>query len=144
MYEQGREEAGLFRHLAGVPSEPKALKTQSTNSKGGDANDSPFPGPEENTRKAARLLYDIKDVRDELHILKTIAVYQQKVQRCLIDTTPSLPLDITVKWDEDQTAEYVMDDIDELDKLAKKTEDAVSQTLTTRPIPVANFCTLCS
>lgn len=73
-------------------------------------------------KKAAQLLFEIKDVRDELNILRTIAEFQRKVQsrmngRELTATSPIL--------DEDLTAVYVRNDIDEMDKLAGRIKDAV-------------------
>ncbi|KAK1522972.1 hypothetical protein CPAR01_14515 [Colletotrichum paranaense] len=134
----GREEAGLFRKLAGVQSDPTPRETHLADSERGDANDIYSLDFEKSTRNAAKLLYDIKDVRDELNILRTIADYQKRVQRKLIGTVPDHTPDATTNWDEDETAAYVMNDIEELDKLAKKTEDALNTTITILESETAN------
>ncbi|KAJ0347538.1 hypothetical protein KNSL1_006425 [Colletotrichum chrysophilum] len=106
------------------------------------------------TMKAARLLFEIKDVRDELNILRTIVEYQQKVQLGLNGIVPEyqqmmqlglngivpgIAFANSVDWDEDETAKYVANDIEELDRLAKKTEEAVCPKRTTLMVAIANM-----
>ncbi|KAI8308606.1 hypothetical protein K4K61_002478 [Colletotrichum sp. SAR11_59] len=64
----------------------------------------------------------IKDVRDELHILKTIAEYQQKVQASMENTIPSVS---KAGFDENMKAKYVKNDVEELDRLASNIQEAV-------------------
>ncbi|KAK1499298.1 hypothetical protein CCUS01_00020 [Colletotrichum cuscutae] len=92
---------------------------------------------EKGTKKAAKLLYNIKGACDELNILRTIANYQQGVQKKLINPDYRRTLDTPATW-EDETAAYVMDDIDELDQLATKTEDALKTTITILKSGTAN------
>lgn len=87
------------------------------------------------TKKAAQLLYEIKDVRDELNILKTIAEYQQKVQSHLDSRGPNA---VSAEWDEDLTAEYVKSDIKEMERLAEWTEEDVGRISTTRGLAGAD------
>ncbi|KAJ0371534.1 hypothetical protein COL26b_009625 [Colletotrichum chrysophilum] len=104
--------------------------------------------------KAARLLFEIKDVRDELNILRTIVEYQQKVQLGLNGIVPEyqqmmqlglngivpgIAFANSVDWDEDETAKYVANDIEELDRLAKKTEEALNTTITIYESEIGNL-----
>lgn len=67
---------------------------------------------------ATRLYSEIKDVRDELNILKSIANYQRIVQNQLFDK----------RWVTlDLAASYMVSDLEELDKLAGRIETAVRQ-----------------
>ncbi|OHE90925.1 hypothetical protein CORC01_13780 [Colletotrichum orchidophilum] len=135
----GRQEAELFRNLAGLKSGPKNQKNSSKESKRKRANNTSLPSFETNTRKAARLLFEIRDVRDELNILRTIARYQQKVQVDLNGAVPRVPDAQTADWDEDGTAKNVQNDIEELDKLAKRTEEALNTTITIYESEIANL-----
>ncbi|SPN96596.1 uncharacterized protein DNG_00118 [Cephalotrichum gorgonifer] len=68
---------------------------------------------------ATKLSCDIKDIRDELNILKTIATYQRTVQ----DELHNEPVQ------SDRSASYVVDDIRELDKGATRIQEAVDKIL---------------
>lgn len=81
------------------------------------------------TKEAANLLFEIKDVRDELNIISTVAKYQQKVQSAMKrhandDTCASCQT--SKDSAEDLTANYVCDDITELDKVAGQIQNSVS------------------
>lgn len=71
-------------------------------------------------KKTAKHLYNIKDVRDELNILKTIAEFQQEVQSSMARDDPD------AARNNELTAEYILKDIKELDKSAGQTQAAVS------------------
>ncbi|KAF4462854.1 ankyrin unc44 [Fusarium albosuccineum] len=73
-------------------------------------------------KKAEKLYCDIKDVRDELNILKSAAQYQRAVQRGLAGDK--------VK-DADLSATYVVNDIAEMDIVAHRIQSAQSE--------IANF-----
>ncbi|KAK1703613.1 hypothetical protein BDP67DRAFT_535203 [Colletotrichum lupini] len=79
--------------------------------------------------KAEKLYSDIKDVRDELNILKSVAQYQQSVQRKL---TPS-----QVK-NADLTAAQVVSNIIELDVVADRIQLAVNATISLQQNEIAN------
>ncbi len=70
---------------------------------------------------AADLSKDVKDIRDELNVLRTIADFQLTVQSRLAG-------DSTRK--DDLSAQYVLTDIKELEKVAEKIQEGVCQVLT--------------
>lgn len=70
--------------------------------------------------EGASQLHRIKDVRDELNILKTIAKYQLIVRSKMAGET---------RRREDLIAAYVLGDIIELDNNANQLHDAVSALL---------------
>lgn len=77
--------------------------------------------------KAADLLVDIKDVRDELNILRTVAELQMKVQKSMIN----------IKGSSDNrrgqlAATAVLNDITELDSVAGRVYEAVRNNLLRR------------
>lgn len=88
------------------------------------------------TRKAAKLLFQIKDVRDELHILKTVAEYQEKVQNSMDKAIHSAS---NAAFDDNMKAKYVKNDIEELDRLARNIQEAVSEDQQRLPSPVSDF-----
>ena len=69
--------------------------------------------------KAARMSSDIKDIRDELNILRTVAKYQETIQRKWSDGDSRLI---------DQPATYIIKDITEMDNIADRIQTAVSKT----------------
>lgn len=82
------------------------------------------------TKEAAKLLFDIKDVRDELNIINTVAKYQRKVQSAMTrDTNDNTCASCQMSKDSDEnlTADYVCNDIEELDKVAFQIQDSVSR-----------------
>ncbi|KAF5962343.1 Het6 heterokaryon incompatibility protein [Fusarium bulbicola] len=79
-------------------------------------------------KKAKDLYCDIKDVRDELNILKSVAQYQQIVQR-------GLSKDV----DESRfSSSYVVKDLRELDSIAERIQLAINTTLSLQQSEVAN------
>ncbi|KAI8294060.1 hypothetical protein K4K56_003099 [Colletotrichum sp. SAR 10_98] len=126
----GRQEAELFGRFSAPGNNSEGQGTKSHWGAHGTAS------VQDATRDAAKLLFEIKDVRDELNILKTIAEYQGKVQSLMDDNGPS---DTDDGFDEDLTAKYVTKDIKELDGLAKKTEDALHTTITLYESEIANL-----
>ncbi|KAF3812131.1 hypothetical protein GCG54_00009815 [Colletotrichum gloeosporioides] len=135
----GRQEADLFRNLTGQKSSSKHQNNRTIGSKREVPRNTRLPSFETDTMKAARLLFEIKDVRDELNILRTIAEYQQKVQLGLNGIVPGIVFADSVDWDEDETAKYVSSDIEELDRLAKKTEEALNTTITIYESEIGNL-----
>ncbi|KAL2691339.1 hypothetical protein Neosp_001723 [[Neocosmospora] mangrovei] len=79
--------------------------------------------------KVAKQLGDIKDIRDELNILKSIAAFQHKVQSTMAGNGAK----------EELSSFYLMRDIEELDKFADQTQEAVKTTLTLQESGVANW-----
>ncbi|KAJ0358501.1 hypothetical protein COL154_009127 [Colletotrichum chrysophilum] len=117
----GREEADLFRQFSKQPVE---LDEKHSKAKDHSLTITAVLGA---TRKAANLLFQIKDVRDELHILKTVADYQEKVQNSLDEAIHSAS---NAAFEENMKAKYVRNDIDELDRLARNIQEAVSEEST--------------
>ncbi|KAJ0310680.1 hypothetical protein Brms1b_008633 [Colletotrichum noveboracense] len=66
--------------------------------------------------KVARQLCDIKDIRDELNILKTVATFQRKVQYQMAGPCAN----------GDFETDYILGDIREMDRFAEQTQEAVS------------------
>ncbi|KAM5363840.1 hypothetical protein ACJZ2D_011816 [Fusarium nematophilum] len=94
----------------------------------------PKPSPDDEIRnaikKAERLYCDIKDVRDELNILKSAAQYQHIVQMGLSDMQTK---------DADLTAAYVVNDLKEVDIVADRIQSAVNTTLSLQQSEIANL-----
>ncbi|PKS06261.1 hypothetical protein jhhlp_007007 [Lomentospora prolificans] len=80
-------------------------------------------------REAADLLRNVKDIRDELNILRVIVSYQKMVQELL-----PMPAGIAHN---DRHARSIVGDIEELDKVAKKIEGAVNATLSLEQSAIA-------
>ncbi|RMI94418.1 hypothetical protein CDV36_016473 [Fusarium kuroshium] len=80
-------------------------------------------------KKVADQLCHIKDIRDELNILKSIATFQSKVQSTMAGNGAN----------KDLSSDYLSRDIEELDKLAEQTQEAVKTTLTLRESNIASF-----
>jgi Mg2+ and Co2+ transporter CorA len=80
--------------------------------------------------EGASQLHRIKDVRDELNILKTIAKYQLAVRSKMTGET---------RRREDLIAAYVLGDIVELDNNAKQMHDAFISTISLQESELANF-----
>ncbi|KAF5641479.1 ankyrin unc44 [Fusarium tjaetaba] len=79
--------------------------------------------------KATELYCEIKDVRDEVNILKSVAQFQQIVQRGLAGK------DV----DESRfSSTYVVKDLKELDSIAERIQGAISTTLSLQQSDVAN------
>ncbi|CZR43998.1 uncharacterized protein FPRO_13806 [Fusarium proliferatum ET1] len=80
-------------------------------------------------KKAKDLYCDIKDVRDELNILKSVAQYQQIVQRGLASK----------EVDESRfSSTYVVKDLRELDSIAERIQLVINTTLSLQQSQVAN------
>ncbi|KAJ4127978.1 hypothetical protein NW768_008261 [Fusarium equiseti] len=90
------------------------------------------PWSEETMRKsiekAKKLFCDIKDVRDELNILKSAARFQRVVQRNLSRG----------KRNVDISADYVENDIREMDEVASRIQAALNTTLSLQQSEIAN------
>lgn len=66
--------------------------------------------------REVQLLSDIKDVRDELNILKSIVKYQSGVETQLLGNSST---------DQAWSAKYIEGDLGAMDELAKRIADAV-------------------
>ncbi|CAH0044338.1 unnamed protein product [Clonostachys solani] len=69
--------------------------------------------------KAHKLFIDVKDIRDELNILKSIAKYQEIVQEKMLGKKHCAELNLP--------ASYVVNDIAEMDKLVERIQSAQSE-----------------
>ncbi|KAK1524027.1 uncharacterized protein CCOS01_09114 [Colletotrichum costaricense] len=116
----GRQEADLYGQFSGYT---RTLRQEEETS---SSHGNPLT-TEEAVKKAAQLLFEIKDVRDELNILRTVAEFQRKVQSRMDGREPNA---ISTMLDADLTAAYVRNDIDEMDKLAGRIRDALHTTIT--------------
>ncbi|KAJ4226298.1 hypothetical protein NW759_004884 [Fusarium solani] len=74
-------------------------------------------------------LCQIKDIRDELNILKSIAKFQRKVQSTMAGSGAK----------EEFSSYYLLRDLDELDKFSNQTQEAVKTALTLRESDIASF-----
>ncbi|KAF4475281.1 Ankyrin-1 [Colletotrichum fructicola Nara gc5] len=83
-------------------------------------------------KKAEKLYSNIKDFRDELNILKSVAQHQLTVQK-------GLPVPGKEVQDADLLATYVLNDIRELDNVAERIQSAVNTTLSLQQSEFANF-----
>ncbi|CAI6091893.1 unnamed protein product [Clonostachys chloroleuca] len=81
-------------------------------------------------KKVEDLFRDIKDIRDELNILRSAAHYQKTVQRKLYGRE--------VK-DADLSAETVLNDIREIDVVAERIQLAVNTTLSLQQSEISNY-----
>ncbi|KAF0330608.1 hypothetical protein GQ607_002012 [Colletotrichum asianum] len=107
-------------------------------SKREDPNNTRLPSFETDTMKAARLLFEIKD-KVQLGLNGIVPEYQQMMQLGLNGIVPGIAFANSVDWDEDETAKYVANDIEELDRLAKKTEEALNTTITIYESEIGNL-----
>lgn len=69
---------------------------------------------------AEALSTQIKDIRDELAILRSVAKYQENVQKELFDGR---------KKTSNMSSTYVLDDLGEMDEVSKRVQAAVRQSL---------------
>ncbi|KAK1536613.1 uncharacterized protein CCOS01_01933 [Colletotrichum costaricense] len=90
------------------------------------------------TKTAAQLLFDIKDVRDELNIMKTVAESQLKVHLSISGTEKCDICTGCHDLDDDSTAKYNRKDIIELDKVAEQIQDSVRTTISLQESEIAN------
>ncbi|KAI8317367.1 Ankyrin repeat and protein kinase domain-containing protein 1 [Colletotrichum sp. SAR11_240] len=127
--EIGRKETALFSQFSKQPVE---LDEKHSRAKNHSLTITDVLGA---TRRASKLLFQIKDVRDELHILKTIADYQEKVQTSMDKAIHSAS---NAAFDENMKAKYVRNDVDELDRLACNIQEALQTTLTLYETEIAN------
>ncbi|KAI2611831.1 hypothetical protein GGR54DRAFT_340844 [Hypoxylon sp. NC1633] len=88
---------------------------------------------EESILKAVSLFSEIKDIRDELNILKSTANYQNAVQQKLFGQSSANSKSSTL------AANYIVNDIIEMDRLASRVQSAVDATLTLQHSEIANF-----
>ncbi|KAM0497315.1 hypothetical protein ACHAP8_006805 [Fusarium lateritium] len=94
------------------------------------------------TKKAARCLFEIKDIRDELNILKTIAKSQQKVQAKLARSKTGQACHDCHTGNNlgpDINAQYALSDILELDQAAAQAQEALQTTLALQDSQIANL-----
>ncbi|KAK1542136.1 hypothetical protein CPAR01_05523 [Colletotrichum paranaense] len=80
--------------------------------------------------QAEKLYGDIKDVRDELNILKSVAQHQRTVQRGLYKKMKKIV---------DLPAAYVVNDIAHMEAVAERIESAVNTTISLQQNEIANY-----
>ncbi|EXF75204.1 hypothetical protein CFIO01_06162 [Colletotrichum fioriniae PJ7] len=80
--------------------------------------------------EAEKLYGDIKDVRDELNILKSVAQHQKTVQ---------MGLENKEKLTADLSAAYVVNDIEQMEAVAQRIESAVNTTISLQQNEIANY-----
>ncbi|KAI2472581.1 hypothetical protein F4781DRAFT_343816 [Annulohypoxylon bovei var. microspora] len=112
----GRNETNLFTQIQQLEN---GLKTSGREKKFREA-----------TIEAEKLFGEIKDIRDELSIIKSIVNYQNIVQRKLFDKDPT---------DSDLAASYIINDLTEMESLASRIQTAVDSTLSLLQSEIANF-----
>ncbi|KAJ3549020.1 hypothetical protein NM208_g720 [Fusarium decemcellulare] len=78
---------------------------------------------------ASNLACDVKDIRDELNILRSIVNFQQTVQKDMADNPESTS---------GITAHYFWEDIEELENVAKRVQESVNTTLNLVETEIAN------
>lgn len=119
---QGRRETQAFRDFVAPPTKTASSVAHSPTIK----------RIRDATRDTSGLLLEIKDIRDELSILRTIAEYQRKVQLSMRAGSKSFRT-VDSEVNEELIAEYNCNDIEELDGLAKRIQDGVLITRSERP-----------
>ncbi|KAI8182787.1 hypothetical protein K4K51_000610 [Colletotrichum sp. SAR 10_75] len=123
---RGRKESSLFKQAYGhhhLSSNGEASKNK------GKSTEQTMGHLSSTLGKVARQLCDIKDIRDELNILKTVATFQRKVQYQM--GGPSANGDFET--------DYILGDIREMDRFAEQTQEAVKTTLTLVESDIANL-----
>ncbi|SPJ74158.1 uncharacterized protein FTOL_03888 [Fusarium torulosum] len=136
----GRDETVLFQRLSHratsdveLPKETADLGSSINSHPDGVHHRGQVKTWEEKMRKSIKLaedlFADIKDVRDELNILKSVARFQKKVQ-----------LDLAGKSvkDTNLSADYVENDIKEMDNVADRIQSALNATLSLQQSEIAN------
>ncbi|KXH50150.1 hypothetical protein CSIM01_07374 [Colletotrichum simmondsii] len=88
------------------------------------------------TWKAAKLLQNVKDARDELNILRTVVEFQQNVQLKMHNVEKKFSSEFD-SWGLQSTD--VLKDITELDRIAQRTYEAVNTTITLHESEIANL-----
>ncbi|KAJ3536507.1 hypothetical protein NM208_g5691 [Fusarium decemcellulare] len=136
----GRGEADLFNKFCnGSPQDKAQEKMQEKEREQSQEKEQQLTELKEATEKAAKLLFKIKDVRDELNILKTIARSQQKVQFGMAGKKLKPTCHTCHNLDNDLTAQYILGDLNELDKAAAQTQEALHTTITLQDSQIANL-----
>ncbi|KAH6880036.1 hypothetical protein B0T10DRAFT_519632 [Thelonectria olida] len=124
----GRDETNLFKQFR------KEIKKRQNRIQGQSNNEEKGPRIDEKIReaiiKAQKLSSHIKDIRDELNILKATAKYQKPIQDALSgDRAMQAGL----------TASYIVNDIEEMDNVADRLQSAVNTTLSLQQSEIANY-----
>ncbi|KAM0221246.1 hypothetical protein ACHAQD_005600 [Fusarium lateritium] len=133
----GRDETTLFQMLRrgaidGGESQDTADLEEPTTSLPDEYTDRGTVGEEkmrESIKLAEKLVADINDVRDELNILKSAARFQKKVQ---IDLAGNNAKSTNL------SADYVENDIKEMDDVAERIQSALDATLSLQQSQIAN------
>ncbi|KAG5810588.1 hypothetical protein H9Q74_005719 [Fusarium xylarioides] len=109
---EGRKQARLIKQFTSQPDSPDC---------GDKSHALTGTAMREASRNAENLSYAIKDIRDELNILKSVVNYQKVIQQGL---ERSISKDKSTTED-NLTAAYILSDIEEMDDVAKRIESAV-------------------
>ncbi|KAI8723086.1 hypothetical protein NCS52_00163600 [Fusarium sp. LHS14.1] len=123
--EIGRKESRFFSSSYRRDNDPGELET----SLDAEHTSKKMKGLQKALKKVAKQLCDIKDIRDELNILKSIAAFQHKVQSTMAGNGAK----------EELSSYYLLRDIEELDRFADQTQEAVKTTLTLQESGIANW-----
>ncbi|KAH9240602.1 hypothetical protein K456DRAFT_1719835 [Colletotrichum gloeosporioides 23] len=124
--EIGRKESSLFKQAYGhhhLSSNGQASKNK------GQSTEQTMGHLSSTLGKVARQLCDIKDIRDDLNILKTVATFQRKVQYQMAGPCAN----------GDFETDYILGDIREMDRFAEQTQEAVKTTLTLVESDIGNL-----
>lgn len=86
-----------------------------------------LPGLKKTLESVAKQLCNIKDIRDELNILKTVATWQNKVQSTM--AKKKIGEEDSKATKTELLAEYILTDIEELGEIAMQVQEAVGHSL---------------
>ncbi|VUC26309.1 unnamed protein product [Clonostachys rosea] len=98
----------------------------------------------EATEDAKIMSCEIKDIRDELNILKSVAKFQREVEKKLstsgsgkagFSNNPSR----TLSSNSTLRADYVVDDISQMDEISDRIQSSISETLSLEQSEIANL-----
>ncbi|CAH0023250.1 unnamed protein product [Clonostachys rhizophaga] len=87
------------------------------------------------TEEAKRMSCEIKDIRDELNILKSVAQYQRDVEQKL-STNDSSKMG---SRNSSLRANYVVEDVSQMDRVSLRIQSSISETLSLEQSEIANL-----
>ncbi|CAG9975227.1 unnamed protein product [Clonostachys byssicola] len=87
------------------------------------------------TEEAKRMSCEIKDIRDELNIFKSVAQYQKDVEQKLLTNNSSnmRSRNPTLR------SNYVVDDVGQMERISLRIQSSISETLTLEQSEIANL-----
>uniref|UniRef100_A0A8H7NC66 Ankyrin repeat protein n=1 Tax=Bionectria ochroleuca TaxID=29856 RepID=A0A8H7NC66_BIOOC len=87
------------------------------------------------TEEAKRMSCEIKDIRDELNILKSVAQFQRDVEQKLSTNDSSK----TGSRNSSLRANYVVEDVSQMDRVSLRIQSSISETLSLEQSEIANL-----